>query len=236
MTKKKILLIEDEKHIAEAILLNLRLSGYEVTWASNGQIGLEKWSEFRPDLIILDLMMPQLDGHKVIEVVREKDLKIPILILSAKDSSREKVKCFTKGVDDYLSKPFDLDEFLLRVERLLTRAEWYQQENSLSVDEFHFDQNWINFQSRKASGLNGEFSPTQQELELLKVFVQNINVPLERKEILKAAFHYTDETETRTLDNFIVRFRKYFEVDPKRPKYFKSVRSVGYIFEVNSKN
>lgn len=236
---KKILIIEDEKHIAEAIKLNLKLLGHDVVMAANGLEGLHWWKEFSPDLVIVDLMMPEIDGLGVITEIRKKDLKIPILVISAKDQVREKIRCLSLGVDDYLSKPFDLDEFLLRVDRLLKRSEWGKSEilkNDETVDTFdleifNFGKNIIDFKNLKGQTNEGQIDLTLQEIKILKVFITNPNIPLTREEILEKALGYDRGVTTRTLDNFIVRFRKYFEVDAKNPKFFKSVRSVGYLFD-----
>jgi two-component system alkaline phosphatase synthesis response regulator PhoP len=236
---KKILVIDDEKHIAEAIKLNLKMQGHEVAVGVNGLEGLNWWKEFVPDLVIVDLMMPEIDGVGVITEIRKKDLKIPILVISAKDQVKEKIRCLSLGVDDYLSKPFDLDEFLLRVDRLLTRASWSKdQEQSIvninddiEIDNFTFGSNLIDFKNLKGKSSTETFDLTLQEIKILKIFITNPNLPLTREEILEKALGYDRGVTTRTLDNFIVRFRKYFEVDAKNPKYFKSVRSVGYLFD-----
>ena len=241
---KKILVIDDEKHIAEAIRLNLKMAGHEVVVGINGLEGLNWWKEFNPDLVIVDLMMPEIDGVGVIKEIRKRDVKIPILVISAKDHVKEKIHCLSLGVDDYLSKPFDLDEFLLRVDRLLLRSEWSQtsklqqtqidssgNNNELAeIDQFLFGTNTIDFKNLKAITFSGPYDLTLQEIKILKVFITNPNMPLTREEILERALGYDRGVTTRTLDNFIVRFRKYFEIDPKNPKYFKSVRSVGYLF------
>lgn len=242
---KKILIIEDEKHIAEAIKLNLKMIGHEVLHAINGLEGLKFYPEFGPDLIIVDLMMPEIDGIGVISEIRKRDPKIPLLVISAKDQVKEKVKCLSMGVDDYLSKPFDLDEFLLRVDRLLTRMEWSQTQNEITQksgpkadigDEYKFGNNEVDFKNLKANCFLGtskfqSFDLTLQEIKILRVFFSHPAEPLTREEILEKALGYDRGVSTRTLDNFIVRFRKYFEDDPKEPKYFKSVRSVGYLFD-----
>lgn len=242
---KKILIIEDEKHIAEAIKLNLKMIGHEVLHAINGLEGLKFYPEFNPDLIIVDLMMPEIDGIGVISEIRKRDPKIPLLVISAKDQVKEKVKCLSMGVDDYLSKPFDLDEFLLRVDRLLTRMEWSQTQNEIIQksgpngdigDEYKFGTHSVDFKNLKANCFLGtpkfqSFDLTLQEIKILRVFFSHPAEPLTREEILEKALGYDRGVSTRTLDNFIVRFRKYFEDDPKEPKYFKSVRSVGYLFD-----
>lgn len=235
----KILVIDDEKHIAEAIRLNLKMLGHEVVVGVNGLEGLNWWKEFSPDLVIVDLMMPEIDGIGVITEIRKRDLKIPILVISAKDQVKEKIRCLSLGVDDYISKPFDLDEFLLRVDRLLTRSEWSRSsasspEKTADVQElesFAFGPNLIDFKNLKGQSKDGNFDLTLQEIKILKIFINNPNFPLTREEILEKALGYDRGVTTRTLDNFIVRFRKYFEVDAKNPKYFKSVRSVGYLFD-----
>lgn len=245
--QNKILIVEDERHIAEAIKLNLNMIGHEVVHAINGLDGLNYFKEFKPDLVIVDLMMPEIDGIGVISEIRKVDLKIPILVVSAKDQVKEKVRCLSLGVDDYLPKPFDLDEFLLRVDRLLTRAEWNRNidaesektENKESVDNvgdtYKFGPHTIDFKNLKAYAVLNQkeeiYDLTLQESKILKYFFNHPNVVLNREDILNKALGYEKGVSTRTLDNFIVRFRKYFEIDPKGPRFFKSVRSVGYIFD-----
>ncbi len=233
--ENKILVVEDEKHIAEAVKLNLKMLGHEVVLATNGLEGLNQWREFNPDLVIVDLMMPEVDGIGVITEIRKSDPKIPILVISAKDQVKEKIRCLSLGVDDYMSKPFNLDEFLLRVDRLLVRSEWSRPQKSDSEQEsFTFGPNMIDFKNLKGHTRETTFDLTLQEIKILKVFIETPNFPFTREEILEKALGYDRGVSTRTLDNFIVRFRKYFEIDPKKPKYFKSVRSVGYLFDPSS--
>lgn len=244
-TLKKILIIEDEKHIAEAIKLNLEMLGHKVLHALNGLDGLNYFKEFNPDLIIVDLMMPEIDGIGVINEVRKQDARIPIMVVSAKDQVKEKIRCLSLGVDDYLSKPFDLDEFLLRVDRLLTRNDWNivkeekivgKLEEIAFEDVYSFGDHLVDFKNLKAhtflSSKNETFDLTLQEIKLLKIFFSNPNIALTREDILQTAIGYGKGVSTRTLDNFIVRFRKYFELEPKEPRFFKSVRSVGYLFDI----
>jgi two-component system alkaline phosphatase synthesis response regulator PhoP len=232
--KKRILVIEDEKHIAEGLKLNLSLQGYDVKIASNGFLGLQEWKEWQPDLIVLDIMLPGIDGLSVLQNIRLEDEKIPILILSAKVATDDKVKGLKFGVDDYLTKPFNLEEFLLRVERLLTRVSWSTSNEdvvSLVPSTYTFGGNQINFENATALCKAGKISLTVQEVKLLKLFFANKGKPLSRSKLLEIGWGYTKGTSTRTVDNFIVRFRKYFEDNPQKPVYFKSLRSVGYVFE-----
>jgi len=232
------LVVEDEDHIAEGLQLNLELKGHTVRIAPDGIAALQDWKEWRPDLIVLDIMLPGIDGLSVLRNIRLEDKRIPILILSAKSDSEDKVKGFSHGVDDYLSKPFNLEEFLLRVERLLFRALRYegegaQNETGLSPQDpiYIFGGNRIDFNTLTAQGHFGEIQLTEQEVRLLKLFITNRGKPISRRKLLEIGWGYARGTKSRTIDNFIVRFRKYFEKNPKEPVYFKSLRSVGYIFD-----
>jgi DNA-binding response OmpR family regulator len=235
---KRILVIEDEEHIAEGLKLNLSLQGYDVDIALDGVSGLEKWKTWRPDLIVLDIMLPGIDGISVLRNIRLEDERIPVLILSAKGDTEDKVEGLTYGVDDYLSKPFNLEEFLLRVERLLKRVSWYRSESDTGVHDrssliktYTFGDNHIDFNTSVAVCSGGKIRLTEQEMKLLRLFITNRGKPLTRKKILEIGWGYTGKMTTRTVDNFIVRFRKYFEENPKKPVYFKSLRSIGYVFD-----
>ena len=235
--KRRILIIEDEAHIAEGLRLNLFLKGYEVMIASDGPAGLREWKEWKPELIILDIMLPGMNGLSVLRNIRLENEKLPILILTAKSEPEYRVKGFSYGVDDYLSKPFNLDEFLLRVERLLMRAAWNDGADSASAglatvrDSYTFGGNTIDFDTFKAHCRLGQVTLTEQEIKILKLFVTNRGKPLSRSELLEIGWGYKGATTTRTVDNFIVRFRKYFEDNPRQPVFFRSLRSVGYIFD-----
>lgn len=230
----KVLLVEDEKHIAAGIELNLKLQGYQVSVAQDGEQALKLWQTLEPQLIILDIMLPKLNGLKVLRKIREQDQQLPILILSAKGAHQDKVKGFESGSDDYMTKPFELEELLLRVKRMLERSKFKPQaKKPLSNFEdkpFQFGANIVNFASRLAQTKDGDHFLTDNELYLLKYFIDHPNKPLTRDELLQAGWGYSEGTSTRTLDNFIVRFRKYFEDDPKKPLHFISIRSVGYQF------
>lgn len=237
--KERILVIEDEKHIAEGIRLNLSIQGFDVKIAQDGVAGLEKWRSWNPDLIVLDIMLPMMDGFSILKTIRKEDERVPVLILSARGDTQDKVKGLKYGVDDYLSKPFDLEEFLLRIERLLKKQKWYKKDTQspdkaqlmFKGDKYRFGSNHIDFTTYKASCSAGEIVLTEQEITLLKLFIANKGKPLSREVLLTAGWGYSKDTSTRTVDNFIVRFRKYFEKIPKQPEYFVSRRSVGYVFD-----
>ncbi len=251
--KKRILVIEDESHIAEGIKLNLTIQGYHVKVAPDGMLGIKLWRTWSPHLIVLDIMLPVIDGFSVLRTIRKEDQKLPVLILSAKSSVEDKVQGLRCGVDDYLAKPFDLDEFILRIERLITRTSWYVKNSEsqfqnppsdnpllsqqfdgndkFSNEQFTFGGNHIDFITGKASCQAGDIMLTEQEIKLLKILIANRSRPVSRHQLLEAGWGYSGDITTRTLDNFMVRLRKYFEKNPKKPVYFKSRRSVGYLFD-----
>ena len=243
LSRERILVVEDDPHISEGLRLNLTLKGHEVMIAADGMAALREWRNWRPQLIVLDIMLPGIDGLAVLRHIRIEDEKLPILILSAKSEPEYRVKGLSYGVDDYLSKPFNLDEFLLRVERLLTRAAWNHEAARESRSDrgsegiaklgatYRFGENMVHFDTFTAYGRCGEVKLTEQEMRLLKLFITNRGRPLSRSELLEMGWGYTGATPTRTVDNFIVRFRKYFETNPQTPRYFKSLRSVGYVFD-----
>ncbi|RJP75336.1 MAG: DNA-binding response regulator [Desulfobacteraceae bacterium] len=235
---KKILIVEDEKHIAEGLKFNISRQGHDAMIAKNGTSAIRLWREWNPDLIVLDIMLPGIDGLSVLQSIRLEDEQIPILILSAKTALDDKVKGLSYGVDDYMTKPFELEEFLLRIDRMLKRVSLYKQDaqsdnrNSFIVPMiYEFGNNRIDFQKSVAFCKDAEITLTEQEVKLLKLFIVNKGKPLSRKKLLEIGWGYTSITSTRTIDNFIVRLRKYFEENPKKPVYFKSLRSVGYVFD-----
>jgi len=235
--RKRILIIEDDLHIAEGIELNLSLQGHEVKVALNGIEGLEAWKQWGPQLIVLDLMLPGIDGMQILKTIRLEDERLPILILSAKVDPSDRVNGFADGVDDYMIKPFSLEEFLLRVKRLLTRDQWQREQggvllnNSNQQKPYIFGNNKVDFSSGQAECCAGTIQLTEQEIKLLKLFIVNKGKPLSRSKLLEIGWGYSKGTSTRTVDNYIVRFRRYFEEHPKKPLYFRSRRSLGYIFD-----
>jgi two-component system, OmpR family, alkaline phosphatase synthesis response regulator PhoP len=234
-SSKKILVIEDDAHIAEGLRLNLKLKGYQVAVAGDGPSGLREWKTQQPDLIVLDIMLPGIDGLSVLRSIRLEDERIPVLILSAKGDIEDKIQGLAYGVDDYLAKPFNLDEFLLRVERLMLRGDWSRGRRALHVSVpavYVFGPNRIDFTTGTAHCTAGRvIRLTEQEVKLLKLFVANRGKPLSRSKLLEIGWHTTGKVATRTVDNFVVRMRKYFEENPKKPVYFRSLRSIGYVFE-----
>jgi len=237
MNKKRILIIEDDLHIAEGIELNLSLQGHEVKVAQNGIEGLDAWKQWSPQLIVLDLMLPGIDGMQILKNIRLEDERLPVLILSAKVDLSDRIEGFVVGVDDYMTKPFSLEEFLLRVKRLLTRDQWQHEKDASPIGgvggqiPYRFGMNTINFTNGVAECNAGTIQLTEQEIKVLKLFIINKGRPLSRSKLLEIGWGYSKGTSTRTVDNYIVRFRRYFEEQPKKPLFFKSRRSLGYVFD-----
>ncbi|NND32678.1 MAG: response regulator transcription factor [Saprospiraceae bacterium] len=225
----RILLVEDEKSLQETILLNLELEGYEVVVAGDGRKAIDTYQGQHFDLILLDVMLPGLDGFKVCEQIRLTDSKTPIIFLTAKDTTQDRVQGLRLGADDYLQKPFNLEELLLRIKNVLKRTVPEMEESTYL---YNFGKYWIDFKNYTAQTNQGVINLTKKEAMLLKLLIDHKNDVVSRQEILQAVWGYDVFPSTRTIDNFILSFRKYFEETPKEPKYFKSIRGVGYRFEI----
>ncbi len=228
--KVSILLVEDEENLQEALKLNLEMENYEVTSAYDGAEALNAFQKEYFDLIILDVMLPEIDGIAVCETIRLQGDDIPILILSAKNSSADRVLGLKKGADDYLTKPFNLEELLLRVHKLVQKSR--QLTGRKPVEQvYQFGKNRVDFKALECITKDGTIvTLTKKEIMLLKLLIENKNEVVTREKILQSVWGYNVYPTTRTIDNFILNFRKYFEEDSRNPKYFHSVRSIGYRF------
>jgi two-component system alkaline phosphatase synthesis response regulator PhoP len=227
-TKPIILVVEDEEHLHEALKLNLELEGYEVTSAFNGSDALKAVQNEYFDLIIMDIMLPGIDGISVTENIRVQQNEVPILILSARNTSADRVLGLKKGADDYLTKPFNLEELLLRVEKLIEKNKKIRIKETVG-DQYEFGNNKIDFKAQEATAWNKEkVDLSKKESMLLKLLIENKNEVVTREKILQMVWGYNVYPTTRTIDNFILSFRKYFEADPRNPKHFHSVRGMGY--------
>jgi two-component system alkaline phosphatase synthesis response regulator PhoP len=226
--KANILVVEDELNLHEALKLNLEMEGYEVTSAYDGNEALKKVENAYFDLIIMDIMLPELDGISVTESIRVHNNEVPILMLSAKNAPADKVLGLKKGADDYLTKPFNLDELLIRVAKLIEKNKRLQVRESIG-DQYHFGKNVIDFKAQDAITSNGlRIDLSKKEAMLLKLLIENKGEVVTREKILQVVWGYNVYPTTRTIDNFILSFRKYFEEDSRNPIYFHSVRGVGY--------
>jgi len=223
----RILLVEDEENIKDVVKLNLEMEEYEVVTSGNGKEALKFIAEQHFDLLILDVMLPDVDGFQICEQVRLSNMDVPIIFLTAKDASIDRINGLKKGADDYLTKPFHLEELLLRVNNLIKRSS-KSPENTPEI--YSFEDNKINFITFEANTKNGTFNLTKKEVKLLKLLIDRKNEVVSRQQILQSVWGYDVYPSTRTIDNFILSFRKYFEKEPREPKHFLSIRGVGYKF------
>lgn len=228
----KILLVEDEETLAVGLEFNLTEEGYSVSWAKDGRVALDLFYTQEFDLIILDIMLPYVNGFEVAKKVREKSPQMPILILTARSGVEDRIKGFELGADDYLAKPFHLQELLLRIKGMLKRKMWYK-DAALIQPTYNFGENKINFENLECTTADSNLRLTQQEAMVLKYLIDNKGKIISRKELIEKVWHMNPDIETRTVDNFIVRLRKYFEPDPSNPIYFKSIRGAGYMFNLD---
>lgn len=227
-SKANILLVEDEENLHDALKLNLELEGYEITSAYDGNEALKAVKDEYFDLIILDVMLPQMDGITVTETIRIQNNEVPILILSAKNSSADRVLGLKKGADDYMVKPFNLEELLLRVDKLILKNKKLLDKETIG-DTYEFGNNKIDFKAQVATTWNNmQIELSKKEVMLLKLLIENRNEVVPREKILQSVWGYNVFPTTRTIDNFILNFRKYFEKDSRNPVFFHSVRGVGY--------
>ncbi|MBN1998186.1 response regulator transcription factor [candidate division KSB1 bacterium] len=226
----KILIVEDEESLAIGLEYNLTEEGYIIKRAADGRQAMEMFSCEKFDLIILDIMLPFYNGFEVADFIRDKDPQIPILMLTARGRATDRVHGLEAGADDYLTKPFHLEELLLRVRGMLKRKAWYK-DITAKRSTATFGGNSIDFHALVAQTPTRSFKLTLQEAMVLRYLVENKGRVVSRKELLENVWKINTEIETRTVDNFIVRLRKYFEPNPSKPVYIKSVRSAGYIFD-----
>lgn len=231
----RILVVEDESHIAQGLRFNLEAEGHTVEIAASGEEALAQLlGESKLfDLVLLDVMLPGKDGFTVASELRHKQNFIPILMLTARGRPEDVLKGFESGADDYLPKPFNLDILVARVGGLLRRKNWLQapSENA-SVDEFSFAGKTVDFQKLQLRNGDQVFQLTLMEIDLLRYLIRNSGRPVSRKEILDQVWDLKEDTDTRAIDNFIVRLRRYIEKDPTKPKHLLTVRGLGYQFVI----
>jgi DNA-binding response OmpR family regulator len=225
--KEKILIIEDEEDLVKGLRLNLKDEGYQVTWASDGEQGLERVFKEKPDLVLLDIMLPKKDGLEICRELREKKISIPIIMLTAKGEEIDKVVGLEIGADDYITKPFSVRELLARIKAHLRREE----RGSRSIpDIFTFGDMEIDFNHLKVRRKDREWDLTSLEADILKYFLSCPGEVVKRDDLLDRIWGYEKFPTTRTIDNHILKLRKKIEEDPSRPRHILSVYGEGYRF------
>jgi len=228
----QILLVEDELSLAAGIRENLEAEGYGVEHIANGRTALDRMLDHSFDLVVLDVMLPELDGYRICEQARASGKDVPILFLTARGESRDRIRGLEAGGDDYLAKPFHLDEFLLRVRAILRRRLWLEDETR-RARLIAFGGNEFDVRAMTARSWDGRSHDlTQKEAMILQTLADREGEVVSRDEILDAVWGYEVFPSSRTVDNFIVRLRKRFEPHPDEPIYIHTVRGIGYRFTI----
>ena len=227
----KVLIVEDEEHLAQGLKFNLEAEGFEAELANDGEKALDLLSTSKYNAVVLDVMLPLVDGFEVARTMRERADYTPVLMLTARGRPEDVLKGFESGTDDYLPKPFDLNIFLARLKGLLRRSEWGQNKPRV------FEEKTISINGRSVDLANLEIrhdgevvNLTLMEAKLLQYLIDNEGRPVSRKAILEEVWDLQEDTDTRAIDNFIVRLRKHLEDEPNNPRLVQTVRGVGYRF------
>lgn len=227
----RILIVEDEKHIADGLAFNLEAENFDVTVVETGEAALEAIAASGFDAIVLDVMLPSMDGFAVAESLRAKQDYTPILMLTARGRPEDVLRGFEAGTDDYLPKPFDLAIFLARLKGLLRRADWSAERPAQKKNEvITVNGRTIDFDNLELTGATGVHRLTLMEAKLLGYLIDHEGNAVSRKTILEEVWGLAEDTDTRAIDNFIVRLRKYLEDGPANPKIVVTVRGIGYKF------
>jgi len=222
-----ILVIEDDESILDGLERNLRYEGYQVLTASDGEQGLELAINRKPDLLILDIMLPQLNGFELLKTLRRHEIQLPVIVLTAKDQEVDKIMGLDLGADDYITKPFALREVLARINAVMRRKRRYE----LAEQTLEFGEITIDFGGHSVTRAGQEVTLSDREFRLLALLVRNAGRALERPQILNEIWGYDYYGTARTIDNFITRLRQKLEEDPNKPAYIHTVRGVGYKFQ-----
>ena len=228
----KLLIIEDEKHLAEGLRFNLEVEGYEAFAVEDGEAGLERAGEGGYAAIVLDVMLPGISGFEVARQLRERHDYTPILMLTALSRPDDVIRGFESGADDYLPKPFELNVFIARIKGLLRRTQWAKRAEQAAPesDVVNINGREIDFEKLELRTADEVINLTLMEMKLLRFLMDNRGRPVSRKEILEDVWGLQHDTDTRAIDNFIVRLRRYLEDEPNNPKILLTVRGVGYRF------
>jgi two-component system, OmpR family, alkaline phosphatase synthesis response regulator PhoP len=236
----RILIVEDEQHLADGLRYNLEAEQYDVDVVDNGEDAVQRLTAepSRYDLVILDVMLPGIDGFTVATALRAARQFVPVLMLTARGRSEDVLRGFGAGADDYLPKPFELPILLSRVRGLLRRHEWFREEAAAQMSppvasQFSFRDKSIDFEQLEVRVGEKRMPLTLMEAALLRYLVQHEGCPVPRKEILEKVWGVHEDTDTRAIDNFIVRLRRYIEEEPSNPQHLQTVRGVGYRFVAN---
>lgn len=244
MTLSRILIVEDEKHLADGLQFNLEAEGYEVEVVMDGEAALELLVTQNKlfDAVVLDVMLPEVNGFVVAQTMREAENFTPILMLTARSHPEDVLRGFEAGADDYVPKPFELAIFLARLKGLLRRRNWMQREKAVGrdvsnnfPDTYEVNGKIVDFPNLQIRDDKESVQLTLMEAKLLRYLIENSETPVSRKMILEEVWDLHEDTDTRAIDNFIVRLRRYLEDEPNNPKLLQTVRGIGYKFVTKNK-
>lgn len=233
----RLLVVEDETHLAQGLRFNLEAEGHEVTVCDSGEAALQHLNEQEADAVVLDVMLPGIDGFAVVSALRQANQFVPVLMLTALNRPEDVIKGFESGADDYLPKPFELKILLARIHGLLRRRAWAGDpqatplvKNDTDEDRCEFDDKVVDFRALELRTSADTFKLTLMEADLLRYLIRHQGLPVSRQQILKDVWNLPADMDTRAIDNFIVRLRRYIEAEPGKPQHLLTVRGVGYKF------
>lgn len=226
---KTILLVEDDRNLADGLILNLEAEGYQVVHVADGNLAFDTFEKGIFDLVLLDIMLPGVDGLTICKRIRAAGHTLPVLFITARDQTDQKIEGLLAGGDDYITKPFNVQELLARIQGIFRRQAWLAAEETTS-DEYSWDGRTMSFKTYLAEGPGGKHQLTRKECMVLKYLIERANEVVSRDQLLDAVWGYHIYPTNRTVDNFILKLRKIFEDDPKTPKYIETIRAVGYRF------
>jgi len=237
----RILIVEDEAHLAQGLRFNFEAEGYSVLVTDNGEDALDRLLKQKEtfDALVLDVMLPGKDGFAVARELREAQNYVPVLMLTARGRPEDVMKGFESGADDYLPKPFNLGVLIARIGSLLRRRNWLRPNEpetlpgSEDLQQYAFDNKVVDFQKLELRAGDRVFPLTVMETELLRYFILNSGRPISRKAILQDVWNLKEDTDTRAIDNFIARLRRYVETEPSKPRHLITIRGMGYEFVPN---
>ncbi len=224
--KRRILVVEDDAHLADGLRINLDLEGYEPVLAGTAEAGLDLWRRGGVDLVLLDVMLPGMDGFEFCRLVRRQGDRVPILFLTARGGNKDRIRGLDEGGDDYITKPFELQELLARIKSILRRQDWFRGEEA--PETVRIGRAEVNLRAYRATTPDGVVDLKEKEAMILRLLREHAGEPVDRETILDRVWGFGAYPTTRTVDNFILALRKLVEEDPRNPRHILTVHGVGY--------
>lgn len=224
--KRRILVVEDDAHLADGLQINLDLEGYEPLLAGSAEVGLDLWKRGGVDLILLDVMLPGMDGFELCKLIRREGDRVPILFLTARSAGQDRIRGLDEGGDDYITKPFELNELLARIKSIFRRQDWFRGKEA--PENLVIGKASVNLRAFQATTSEGVVDLKEKEIMILRLLKEHEGEPVDRETILDRVWGFGAYPTTRTVDNFILALRKLIEEDPKQPQHILTVHGVGY--------